>query len=161
MKNENYAGFWIRVLANLIDGLVIAVPMQLLNVFVYMQATGMTQWEHQSSMMERHNNDMYYVYQTPSEVMVWIIPISLVFGVLYYGLLTASKWQGTVGKKLLGLQVVDAEGNRISVGRSIGRYFAYIPSGLIFYIGYIMVGLTEKKQGLHDMMVKTYVLKNK
>lgn len=161
MENKGYAGFWIRFWANIIDSIVMVIPMQLLNVFIYMQVTGMTQWEHQVAMMEKHSDDVYYIYQTPSEVLLWIVPSGIVFGILYFGLLTASKWQGTVGKKLLGLQVVDMDGNRIGFGRSVARYFAYIPSGLIFYIGYIMVGLTEKKQGLHDMMVQTYVLKTK
>lgn len=161
MENKEYGGFWIRFLANLIDGIVLAVPMFLLNMIVYQQVLGMSEWEHQSLMMDKYSNDNFYIYETPWEVTVWVLPISFAMGVLYSSLLTASKWQGTVGKRALGLKVVDMEGNRIGIGRSIGRYFAYFPSGLIFYIGYIMVGLTDKKQGLHDMMAKTYVLKTK
>lgn len=69
----------------------------------------------------------------------------------------SSSWQGTLGKKALGLRVTDLEGNRVGFGRATGRYFAKIVSGLILFIGYIMVGFTAKKQGLHDMMVATLV----
>ncbi len=71
--------------------------------------------------------------------------IMIVISVLYYGLLTASKMQGTLGKKILGLKVVNEQGERVSVGQGIGRYFAYILSGIIFYIGFIMIAFGEKK----------------
>ncbi|MCI0556277.1 MAG: RDD family protein, partial [Anaerolineae bacterium] len=61
-------------------------------------------------------------------------------------------------KMALGIVVTDMNGNRISFGRATGRYFGKILSGLIIYIGYIMVAFTEKKQGLHDMMASCLVL---
>lgn len=161
MENKEFAGFWIRFLANLIDGVLLMLPMWVVNAIVYRQVLGMSQWEHEITMIEKNSANMHYVYSEPFEVLVWTMPISIIIGLLFYGLLTASVWQGTVGKRVLGLQVVDLEGNRIGFGRSLGRYFAYIPSGLILYIGYLMVGFTEKKQGLHDMIAKTYVVRNK
>lgn len=83
--------------------------------------------------------------------------IMLVISVLYYGLLTASKMQGTLGKKILGLKVVNEQGGRVSAGQGLGRYFAYILSGIIFYIGFIMIAFGEKK-GLHDFICKTRVV---
>lgn len=59
----------------------------------------------------------------------------------------------------LGLIVTDANGGRISFLRALGRYFAKILSGMILLIGYIMVGFTEKKQGLHDILASTLVVK--
>jgi len=71
----------------------------------------------------------------------------------------SSARQGTIGKSLLGLRVTDFEGNRISLLRAVGRYFAKIISAFILLIGFIMVAFTEKKQGLHDMLAGTLVLK--
>ena len=85
--------------------------------------------------------------------------ISIVTGWLYYALLESSSWQGTVGKKVLGIRVTDMNGNQISFGRATGRYFGLLLSGLICFIGFIMVAFTEKKQGLHDMLASTLVLK--
>jgi uncharacterized RDD family membrane protein YckC len=49
-------------------------------------------------------------------------------------------------------------GARISFGNATGRYFGKILSGLILYVGYLMVAFTDKKQGLHDMMASTLVV---
>jgi uncharacterized RDD family membrane protein YckC len=48
-------------------------------------------------------------------------------------------------------------GRRISFGQATGRYFSKILSSIILFIGYIMVALSEKKQGLHDMIAGTLV----
>ena len=50
------------------------------------------------------------------------------------------------------------QGQRISFGKATGRYFGQILSGMICFIGYIMVAFTEKKQGLHDMLAGTLVV---
>ena len=74
-------------------------------------------------------------------------------------MLESSANQATVGKMALGIQVTDLQGNRISFGRALGRTLAKILSGLILLIGYIMAAFTEKKQGLHDMIAGTLVVK--
>ena len=78
---------------------------------------------------------------------------------LYFALMESSTWQGTLGKKALGLEVTDLEGRRISFGRATGRFFAKIISALILWIGFIMAGFTEKKQALHDMIAGTLVIR--
>ena len=59
----------------------------------------------------------------------------------------------------LGIQVTDLQGNRVSFGRALGRTLAKILSAIILYIGFIMAAFTEKKQGLHDMVAGTLVVK--
>ena len=161
MENKEFAGFWIRFWANFIDGLVLMAPMFVVNAIVYQQVLGMSKMDYEFMMIEQNSSDMYYVYTEPFEIMVWTMPITFILSLLFCSILTASNWQGTVGKRLLGLKVVDLEGNRLGFAHSLGRFFAYIPSGLILYLGYIMVGVTEKKQGLHDMIAKTYVIRTK
>jgi uncharacterized RDD family membrane protein YckC len=70
----------------------------------------------------------------------------------------SSSKQATLGKLALGIVVTDLNGNRISFGRATGRYFGKIVSGMIFAIGYIMAGFTEKKQALHDMIASCLVV---
>ena len=70
----------------------------------------------------------------------------------------SSAKQATLGKLALAIKVTDLNGNRISFGRASGRYFAKIISGLIFCIGYIIAGFTEKKQALHDMIANCLVV---
>jgi uncharacterized RDD family membrane protein YckC len=78
-------------------------------------------------------------------------------GWLYEALMESSSYQATIGKMVLGMKVTDLYGNRISFGRATGRHFAKILSGMILCIGFIMVGLTERKQGLHDLLAGTLV----
>ncbi len=84
--------------------------------------------------------------------------VSLVVTWLYYALMESSSWQGTVGKRVLGIKVTDMNGGRISFAQATGRYFGKIVSSLICLVGFIMVAFTERKQGLHDIMAGTLVL---
>jgi uncharacterized RDD family membrane protein YckC len=78
---------------------------------------------------------------------------------LYHAFMESSSWQGTIGKKICGLRVTDMRGDRISFARATGRFFGMIVSGMICFIGFVMVAFTEKKQGLHDLMADTLVLR--
>ncbi len=84
--------------------------------------------------------------------------VSLVVNLSYFIVMESSEKQGTLGKMAVGVKVVDANGDRISVGAAVGRYFAKILSGLILLIGFMMVGWDDKKQGLHDKLAGTYVI---
>jgi uncharacterized RDD family membrane protein YckC len=86
--------------------------------------------------------------------------ISLVGDWLYFSLMESSASQGTVGKIVCGLRVTDTQGRRISFGRATGRYFAKILSALILLIGYLMVGWTRQKRGLHDFIAGTLVVRS-
>lgn len=125
----SYAGFWIRVVAAIIDGIVLAVVQFILNLFI----------------------DDFTARNLTNTVIGW----------LYYAGLESSARQATVGKMALGLAVTDLQGNRISFLRATGRYFAKILSAIILLIGFIMVAFTEKKQGLHDMLASTLVIKTR
>ena len=69
-------------------------------------------------------------------------------------------WRGqTLGKIALRVRVVGVDGRPIGVGRAIVRYIGYLVSALVFLGGYLMIGLTRRKQGLHDKIAGTYVVK--
>ena len=76
---------------------------------------------------------------------------------IYEAAMESSSRQATLGKMAVGLKVTDEQGQRISFGRATGRYFSKIISSMILFIGYIMVGFTARKQGLHDMIAGTLV----
>ena len=85
-------------------------------------------------------------------------PILLLFSWLYFALLESSPMQATIGKKLLGLQVGDLDGEEISFVSATIRYFSKSISTALFFGGYIMAFFTERHQGLHDMIAKTVVI---
>jgi uncharacterized RDD family membrane protein YckC len=84
--------------------------------------------------------------------------LSIVAGLFYYAGLHSSKLQATVGKLAFGIKVIDLEGKRIGIGRAVGRYFATWLSTLTLCIGWLMAGLTPRRQALHDMISKTLVV---
>jgi uncharacterized RDD family membrane protein YckC len=80
---------------------------------------------------------------------------------LYSAGLTSSWSGGTVGKRIMGLKVVDFEGNRLSFRHATIRFIAKIFAGLILFIGFFMIHYSGTKQGLHDRFAGTYVVVGK
>ena len=146
-----YAGFWLRFLAYLIDSLVLSVPAVFLVFLMFVGMAGSL------SQIERRNE----VVPVLGSILFLILFYVLLFAGLwlYYAIMESSSWQATLGKKALKLQVTDLDGRRISFGRASGRFFGKLISGMILNIGYIMAGFTEKKQALHDMIAGCLVLR--
>jgi uncharacterized RDD family membrane protein YckC len=134
----NYAGFWIRLLAYIIDTVIVTVASFVVG-FVFGVVMGALRVD-------------------PDVIRMFGALIGGAIGILYYPLMESSAAQATFGKTALGLKVVDMNGARISVGRAFGRWAGKILSGLILCIGYIMIAFSDKKQGLHDQMASTLVV---
>ncbi|HYH01033.1 MAG TPA: RDD family protein [Terriglobales bacterium] len=145
---RGYGGFWIRVVAALIDSAVTGVvlfPLMFLVIGLSAAAGGAAPRAASEAL--------------GAVMLLVLLPLMVGVPWVYSAAMESSKYQGTLGKMALGLKVTDGYGNRISFGRATGRHFAKIISGMILNIGYIMVGLTERKQGLHDMLASTLVVK--
>jgi len=126
-----YAGFWRRVAAAILDGLIVGAVTAPFSI-------GMSSGNRYSATAS-----------SISTVVSW----------LYSALMESSAKQATLGKMALGIRVTDLDGNRIGFGKATGRYFAKILSALILGIGFLMVAFTERKQGLHDMLAGTLVVR--
>ena len=141
-----YAGFWKRFAAYLIDYFVLLIPSWIIGAILGvgigagLGATGTT--------------------GTAAEVTAQIISglSGLVIALLYYGFFHASRGGATLGKMAIGIKVVRGNGERLTLGRSIGRYFATILSSLTLLIGYLMAAFTDRKQALHDLICDTVVV---
>ena len=151
-----YAGFWLRVVAHIIDGIVLGVIFLVL-FLIGLAFVGMGSME--TMVRGMHNGDG----EPPVALVLMLIFtffLSIVASWIYSAYLESSPNQGTLGKMALGLIVTDLQGRRISFGHATGRFFAKIITGLIpLGIGYMMAGFTEKKQALHDMIAATLVLR--
>ena len=133
LASADFGGFWIRFLAVLVDSAIIFL------VMVLIIAGGATAL----------GGDM-----APIAVFAaWLCAF------LYWPVLHCSPLQGTFGKALLRLRVTGYQGNRISFLRSLGRELAKILSGAVLMIGYILAGVTARKQSLHDFIASTYVVR--
>ncbi len=84
--------------------------------------------------------------------------LGLLLRCLYDAAMESSSWQATVGKRLLGLRVIDLEGQRIRFGRALLRHTGKGLSAFTLGIGFAMAGWTRRKQALHDFIVKTRVV---
>lgn len=140
-----YSGFWIRVGAYLIDALILAFAGAVVGGIVgVVMGVGMAAGGSAESDIVASANLVGNA-------------IGLVMGMLYFTLMESSARRGTIGKIAVGIEVSDEQGRQLSFGRALGRYFAKFVSAIIMGIGYLMVGWTERKQGLHDMIAGTLV----
>lgn len=131
-----YAGFWSRFVAWLIDTAVLLLGLRLFEgIFNF------TFWNFSSF------TDGFFS------------SIALIACWLYYAFFESSKHQATIGKMALDLKVVDTNLNRLSFTRATGRHFSKLLSILTLGIGFIMIGLTDNKQGLHDKIAETFVIR--
>ena len=134
--DSSYAGFWIRLAAYILDVIILGIPIAILRFAL-----------NPSDPSSGH------------PVLAFVLTIAI--EVAYFAGFWSSGLQATLGQKICGLRVVSANDfGKISFGRATSRFFAMILSGLIFCIGFFMIAFTERKQGLHDMIAGTYVIKD-
>jgi uncharacterized RDD family membrane protein YckC len=150
-RQMDYAGFWLRLAAHIIDHLLVGF---VLGIFVslIMLVLGIS-----FGLLNNMDNSANQVLVITFSSIVGLI--AFVGTWLYYALLESSSYQGTPGKIILNLKVTDMDGNKISFAKATGRFFGKLISAFIVYIGYIMIGITEKKQGLHDLLAGCLVVR--
>ena len=151
-KRPEYAGFWKRFAAMVIDGVVIAF------------ATASLKWtfidDLRTQLEEKDDFSLYAEVSDFNEMLIkysWMIYLVIIRWCYFAGM-ESSPIRATLGKWIVGLYVTDESYQRIDFARATGRHFAKIISGLILGIGFIMAGFSEKKQALHDTMSRCLVL---
>ena len=83
--------------------------------------------------------------------------ISFIWALGYHIYFPSSNMMATPGKAILGLKITDDFGSQISAGKAVLRYVGYIINALTLNIGFLIVGFTDNKRGLHDMVASTRV----
>ncbi|WFA06722.1 RDD family protein [Bacillus sp. HSf4] len=162
---SNLAGIGSRFLASFIDSIILGIPMYIVTLVISIQLfMGDVEF---MSIIERDpekvtNQEFFTVLSSVFKVAGIMAALSFIVYFLYFTLMESSKWQATLGKKIMGIQVMEAEaeGGRISFGRAAGRFFARSFLSPILMIGYILAFFTEKRQALHDLLAGTIVVKN-
>ena len=155
VPRAEYAGFWPRFLAYILDNVVIGIAaMMILIPLIFLTGLG-------SFLSKIHPDED--INDVGAFMLIGIVfllaTISLVVTWLYHAWMESSEWQATLGKRVLGLLVTDLAGQRISFGRATARHFSKIITNMVpLAIGYLMAGFTEKKQALHDMIAGCLVL---
>lgn len=142
-----YAGFWLRFLAGAVDVALEAVGALLITLAI--------------DLGLRHFGHTFGIDRWDAKVFAGFayIPILAVGSWLYCAFMESSSWRATVGKRLLGLQVMDTEGRRISFSQATVRHFMKFLSLFCLMIGFLMAGWTKRRQALHDIPTDCLVIR--
>ncbi len=139
--NFRYAGFWIRLVAAIIDAAILLIALWILGFVIGVDL----------SSIERTEADVTRIR------VLWVALIFLAW--LYYAAMESMPPQGTVGKLLMGIYVTDLEGDRLKFSRASVRYWVRYLSAFIVFIGFFMAMFTRRRQALHDIVAQALVLK--
>ncbi|MBN6187936.1 RDD family protein [Aneurinibacillus sp. BA2021] len=130
IRDAVYAGFWIRFLAALIDGIVLGMISYILGLA---------------------STEMFSVQWTMQNIL----------GLLYYIILTGL-WGQTLGKMVVGVKVVRTGGSTAGWGTIVLREtIGKIISAIVLLLGYIWAGFDRRKQGWHDKLADTVVVRKR
>ena len=142
---RRYAGFWIRFLARVIDGLLLGAVGLIIRIpfgagaLLYPGGVG------------RGALPLFAALFGVTQLIQIAIAVA-------YEVYFVSTRGGTLGKLALGLRIIRADGSPVPVGLAVGRYFAQWISAIILMIGYIMAAFDDQKRALHDRICETRVI---
>lgn len=151
MKEQEYAGFWIRTGAAIIDSLLVFMVIIPILLSVY----GINYISVESSMGNSNYWASYYSFSGSWDfILNYIVPAITVLSFWIYK-------SATPGKMLLKLTIVDATtGGKPTTGQFIIRYLGYYISMIPFFLGIIWIIFDKRKQGWHDKLAGTVVLRD-
>jgi uncharacterized RDD family membrane protein YckC len=139
-----YGGFWIRVVAQLIDGLIVSVLRYAITVPLGLEG-----------FLRPMRPGLFWAYFGTAGLISYAIQ-----GV-YFVYFWTQQGGATPGKMAMGLKVVRPDGSLISVPQAIGRYFCHWLDAITLGIGYMMAGWDSEKRALHDRICDTRVIRTR
>ena len=142
-----YAGFWLRFWAGVVDVAIEAVTALVLTIVI--------------DLFLRRFGHLFGIDLWDLQVFTGVafIVILAVGGWLYAAFMESSSWRATIGKRLFGLQVMCADGGRTNFGAATVRHFMKYLSFFILTIGFLMSGWTKRRQALHDLPLDVLVVR--
>ena len=148
-----FKGFWIRLVAAIIDGVLLLIAFFVFAILITVIFGGL------GGLLGGEEGTF------GAGLMGFLLAILVftIFQLLYKPLMEASEFQGTLGKYMLGMKVVKANGEKLDMGTSFVRSIVYLVcmalmSLVVPVLAFFMIGFTEQKQGLHDIVAKTFVV---
>jgi uncharacterized RDD family membrane protein YckC len=137
----DFAGFWLRFGAILIDGIIMWIVNMIISI--PLGFIGATSFEQSAVMV---------VTQLFMILLQFVIPA--VYDTWFVG-----KYAATPGKMACRIKVVTADAGQVSYARALGRHFAKWISGFVLGIGYFMAAFDDQKRSLHDRICDTRVIR--
>jgi uncharacterized RDD family membrane protein YckC len=151
----NYAGWWQRVGATIIDGLV-AIPFMIPGLLMILFGPKTTRLQ--------DGPEGYGLYEGPSDATIAIAILVYIAGAVVYLVLynrKLGKTGATWGRRATGYKILDASTLQpIGTGRAWGRYFAGILNGCACYLGYLWPLWDQERRTFSDMIVKSRAIRS-
>jgi uncharacterized RDD family membrane protein YckC len=142
-----YAGFWLRVWAGAIDVVLEALVALLVTVVVDFVMRFTSPKFGLSPITARYATGIAFIFVLA--IGAW----------LYCAFSESSRWHATLGKRVLGLQVLTSAGGQLSFGQATVRHFMKFLSLFTGTVGFMMAGWTKRRQALHDIPSDCIVVK--
>lgn len=142
-----YAGFWLRVWAGAIDVVLEALVALLVTVIVDFVLRFTSPKFGLSPITARYATGIAFIF------------VLAIGSWLYCAFSESSRWHATLGKRLLGLQVLTSSGGQLSFGQATVRHFMKFLSLFTGTVGFMMAGWTKRRQALHDIPSDCIVVK--
>ena len=141
----HYAGFWIRVVAYLVDGVL-----QSIMIGAVVAVVGLAYGHSIGDLPDEED--------VPASLLLAMTIAYLAILLGYQAIFVGGRWQATPGKLVCGIHIIRTDGRKIGAGLAIGRCLATFLSSAIMNIGFIMIAFTDQKKGLHDLICDTRVI---
>ena len=136
-----YAGFWLRLVSSIIDAGILLILVWILSLVYGVSITSPS-----------HTGDDFVIFR--------LFELTSIFAAwIYFAVMESSLAQATIGKLFIGIYVTDMDGDRLAFSRASIRYWLKYLTIFTFLIGFLISAFTKKKQTVHDMIVKSLVLK--
>jgi uncharacterized RDD family membrane protein YckC len=153
-----YAGFWLRLVALIIDGIVVSI----VEFVVFVPLLSALGLGFIGAMSDMDTEDPSNLVGMVAAIVAaagayWILATAI--QILYFSIMESSSSQATLGKMAMGIKVTDMQGGRLDFTRAFLRNLCKLISNFTMLIGYLMAGFTEKRQALHDLIAGALVVK--
>ena len=152
--SDDYAGFWLRVVAFVIDSIVLSVLYLLVIIPLYDALLPPAAIAMDPDLPAQGQSLFDQVLKPDVSLLILIV-----VAIVYYAIMEASRHQGSLGKLALELKVTDAQGGRLSFSKSVIRKASKLLSAALLLLGDLAAAFTRRKQALHDLIAGAFVLK--
>jgi uncharacterized RDD family membrane protein YckC len=137
-----YAGFWRRFAAFIIDAVLLSIIIRILFPF---HGLGFDFW---------HLDNRWYFIPLIAISDLLSSLVTVAYSVVFWA------WRGqTPGKIVMNIKVLRGDGSNITIGYALLRYLGYIVCGLMLGTGFLWIAFDSRKQGIHDKIADTVVVK--
>ena len=151
MVEDRYGGFWRRAMAFSIDKIILFFT-SLFILFIGVLSLSISFLSHYRDMLPERFEEMTITFV--SIYLLTTVFISMIYFTYFHG--AAGQ---TPGKMIFGLKMVQSTGEQMTFGLAFLRWVGYIISAVVFYLGFIWIAFDAKKQGWHDKIAGTVVIR--